>query len=123
MKTIGTCKECKWWGDSLSEECDHRQCMSGNFTGNLYDEKRTKEGLSYYHGVQTGPDFGCIHWEPKNPHRGSDFNEFINSNYPPRTADELRIEDLKRENDAAFARIKELSQMIVNLGYDPTKLP
>jgi hypothetical protein len=32
----------------------------------------------------------------------------------------LEIADLKRENNAAFQRIQELSAELVRLGYDPT---
>ena len=46
-----------------------------------------------------------------------------NPNYPSRTAQDLEIADLKRENNAAFEQIQKLSQMIVDLGYDPTQLP
>lgn len=41
-------------------------------------------------------------------------------NYPTRTAQDLEIADLKRENNAAFERIQELSEALFNLGYDPT---
>ena len=41
-------------------------------------------------------------------------------NYPLRTAHDLEIADLKRENNAAFDRIKELSEELVRLGVDPT---
>lgn len=43
-----------------------------------------------------------------------------NPNYPTRTAQDLEIADLKRENNAAFERIQELSAALVALGYDPT---
>jgi len=42
------------------------------------------------------------------------------ANYPPRTAKDLEIDDLKRENEAAYQRIQELSAELVRLGYDPT---
>ena len=42
------------------------------------------------------------------------------SNYPTRTAQDLEIADLKRENNAAFERIQELSAELVRLGFDPT---
>lgn len=43
-----------------------------------------------------------------------------NPNYPTRTAQDLEIADLKRENNAAFERIRELSEELVRLGVDPT---
>lgn len=42
-------------------------------------------------------------------------------NYPIRTAQDLEIADLKRENNAAFERIQELSEALFNLGYDPRR--
>lgn len=44
-------------------------------------------------------------------------------NYPAKSAQDLRIEDLERENEAAFQRIQELSRALVDLGFDPTQLP
>lgn len=41
-------------------------------------------------------------------------------NYPSLSKQDLRIADLERENDAAFEKIKELSEALVALGYDPT---
>lgn len=43
-------------------------------------------------------------------------------NYPTRSREELRIEDLERENDDAFLKIQQLSEALVSLGYDPTQL-
>lgn len=44
------------------------------------------------------------------------------SDYPNRTAQDLEIADLKRENNAAAERIQKLSQALCDLGYDPTQL-
>jgi hypothetical protein len=44
----------------------------------------------------------------------------LSDNYPTRTAQDLEIADLKRENNAAFQRIQELSDALYQLGYDPT---
>jgi hypothetical protein len=44
----------------------------------------------------------------------------FDDNYPTRTAQDLEIADLKRENNAAFERIQELSAELVRLGFDPT---
>ncbi len=46
--------------------------------------------------------------------------KMIEKNYEKMTAKDLLIADLKRENDSAFERIKELSAELVRLGYDPT---
>jgi len=41
-------------------------------------------------------------------------------NYMTRTKQDLEIANLKRENNAAFQRIHELSDALYQLGYDPT---
>ena len=43
--------------------------------------------------------------------------------YPVKSAQDLLIEDLRRENDAAFEKIEALSRALVDLGFDPTQLP
>jgi hypothetical protein len=47
--------------------------------------------------------------------------EFLD--YPIKSAADLRIEDLQRENDAALEKIEALSSALVDLGFDPTQLP
>jgi len=46
--------------------------------------------------------------------------EWINENYPAKSDLELKNEDLQRENDCAADEIVRLSDMIVELGFDPT---
>ena len=59
--------------------------------------------------------FGCIHWQGKpSP---------IRPGCPSKTQEQLRIEDLEAENDAALEKIAKLSLAIYELGYDPTQLP
>jgi hypothetical protein len=45
------------------------------------------------------------------------------SDYPTKSAQDLLIEDLRRENDAALEKIEQLSRALVDLGFDPTQLP
>ena len=45
-----------------------------------------------------------------------------NPNYPTKSAADLRIEDLERENDAAMEKIEQLSRALVDLGFDPTQI-
>jgi hypothetical protein len=65
-----TCKTCKWWGEIQKRygdgseyaacECpklDHR--YGGNDPDGAVDAEE-------YGGIFTGPDFGCIHHEPKD---------------------------------------------------------
>lgn len=40
--------------------------------------------------------------------------------YPFKSLQDRIIEDLRRENDAAFELIKDLSNALADLGYDPT---
>jgi len=49
-------------------------------------------------------------------------NELL-GNYPTKTAQDLIIEDLQRENDAALEKIQQLSRALFDLGFDPTQLP
>ena len=61
----GTCKDCKYWrpkelSHAVCHPCDHgkvgQEAADGIF----------EEGMTYYHErIHTGPDFGCIHFEPK----------------------------------------------------------
>lgn len=63
----------------------------------------------------TSPHFSCVHFGSRDKS-----HHFPSENYPTLTAQDLEIEGLKRENDAAFQRIQELSAEIARLGYDPT---
>jgi len=96
MKTIGTCKDCKWWNGQETSDGRIGIC---------------KVPIKARDGAWSPPDYGCIHWESKSKSL---------DNYPTKTKQDLEIEDLKRENDAAFQRIQELSNFLVSLGYDPT---
>lgn len=49
--------------------------------------------------------------------------EIAGLNYPTKSIQDLFIEDLQRENDAAFERIQKLSKALLELGFDPTQLP
>ena len=104
MGTCKECKECKWWKDcyesspEIYKTGDWGECGLAEFQVSL--------------GKKTMGGFGCIHWESKD--------DTHSANYPTRTAQDLEIADLKRENNAAFDRIKELSEELVRLGVDPT---
>jgi hypothetical protein len=66
------CKTCKWWGvnyvapppefpdTDLYRHCDHEKLSYPPSDGNdgAYD-------VECYGGIDTGPEFGCIHWEEK----------------------------------------------------------
>ena len=64
---VNTCKDCKWWRSTISGYCDNPKLDDtlGGTPGHL-------DG-SWNHGIhqlmsertQYGPDFGCIHHEPK----------------------------------------------------------
>ena len=111
MKTIGTCKECEWWvSPEEAYPCRVGSCVKMK---ELDDDESTKFCVPRSGGqLDTGEDFGCVHW------MGDEIPE--TPNYPTRTAQDLEIADLKRENNAAFERIQELSAELVRLGYDPT---
>ena len=98
MKTIGYCEGCKWWIPipimGNAGVCKHMEAM--------YD-------------FTTRKSYGCIHWEPKESRTSEHF--------PLKSEQDLKIEDLQRENDAAFLEIQRISRIIVGLGYDPTQKP
>tara|TARA_R110000737_G_C14539383_1_gene478699 strand:- start:143 stop:589 length:447 start_codon:yes stop_codon:yes gene_type:complete len=96
MKTIGTCSNCKWWKEKEV---------------NNYRIGVCRVPVKARDGAWSPPHYGCVFWEDK--HKPLD-------NYPIITDKDLTIADLKRENEAAFERIKELSIEMVLLGYDPT---
>jgi hypothetical protein len=50
-------------------------------------------------------------------------NPVMPRHYPVKSAQDLLIEDLRRENDAALEKIEQLSRALVDLGFDPTQLP
>lgn len=64
MKTIGTCKECKWWKNTNNS---HNACINRNLTD---DSFKKGDSLLVYEYCEGGeflprPDFGCIHWQIK----------------------------------------------------------
>jgi len=108
MKTIGTCENCEHWTDcaianpELYKPGEYGDCAKWNPVVNV---KRVTLGA-----------FGCIHWQDKG--RKPDL-----PNYPTKTPEQLRIETLERENDAAFEKICQLSKALAEFGIDPTQLP
>lgn len=69
MKTIGTCKDCKNWVIHPGSSCGVRICLSKKICESTTVESDAKDALTYeyYEGGrhEPGPDFGCIHWQPK----------------------------------------------------------
>ena len=96
MKTIGTCENCQFWNQADNEPFGTCETFENGFKMSTYQ------------------NFGCLAWKNR---RHANL-----PNYPSKTPAELRIEDLERENDAAFKRIEQLSRAMVALGYDPTQL-
>ena len=106
MKTIGRCENCNNWRDSIPVDSDIRKPVS---VGKC---KISDDKISL--GDWALSKFGCIYWEDNhNPH----------PDYPAKSVQDLRIEDLERENDAAFIKIQELSRALAAQGIDPTQLP
>ena len=65
------CRDCQYWRKLKEEEFG--DCSNNHF---IYDDvcgKTPQDGLGYtdYEGYSaqfwTGPDFGCIHFEPREP--------------------------------------------------------
>ena len=66
-----TCKTCKWWGDEDNFNGD-RSCSNTAFceddSNRGHDRARTDQCVYCYSeggGMDTGPDFGCIHHKEK----------------------------------------------------------
>lgn len=57
---MNTCKDCRWWYQSFFNFCEHEK-LSKEIAGES-DRAWCDDNLS---GIETGPDFGCIHWEEK----------------------------------------------------------
>lgn len=70
MKTIGTCKDCKWWKNEGGTFCESGNCAcASNKHSNKYPSGVHPMD---YGGIRVRPpyispghDFGCIHWEPR----------------------------------------------------------
>lgn len=116
MKTIGTCAKCKWWnkpsGFTTNGKCDNPLNKMSNHNPNGVSPQTNLRSLDATPYICPGYDFGCIHFDSLKHRKKKD--------YPSQTPQDLEIADLKRENNAAFDRIQELSQALVRLGYDPT---
>lgn len=71
---MNTCSTCKWWRESYRHEtkkstfkgCDCPKLKQGY--GNTSEDCASDEAIiedDEGWGIQTGPDFGCIHHEAK----------------------------------------------------------
>jgi hypothetical protein len=58
----GTCKDCKFWREPPTWQQPRWTQGSCQNLGEGADEMTDAEGWG---GVDTGPDFGCIHFEQK----------------------------------------------------------
>ncbi len=67
-----TCKDCKWWAtawwdgtpyplDAVHRICDHPKID----TPDVDDRDTLFSNADVDYGTTTGPDFGCIHFEPE----------------------------------------------------------
>lgn len=63
-----TCKTCKWWGHFLTRRGDGRCKMplhDPEVDPDLRGSNTMSGGTAGPATIWTGPDFGCIHHEPK----------------------------------------------------------
>ncbi len=73
--TIGKCKDCKYFEPDIGDEegfgsCSHpKHIYHECFTEETYpsDALLIYDAECYSAFIDVGPDFGCIHFEPKNP--------------------------------------------------------
>lgn len=75
---LETCKNCAWWWpnratmnknltlDPRYPHGAHWGCINPLLSMRI-GTKDSPSGLSSYEEVETGPDFGCIHWQVKEP--------------------------------------------------------
>lgn len=64
----GRCRTCKWWsGPVVEDEFNHgpARCthVKLSYPGGAIADGAVDVGG--YDGIETGPEFGCIHHEPK----------------------------------------------------------
>lgn len=64
MKTIGTCKDCKWWEKDEHWGDNVGICQSPKIADPAIDAQAF-QCTDKYEDILTGPDFGCVHWEEK----------------------------------------------------------
>lgn len=67
----GTCKECRWWdGPAEREQFNeggHAKCNHEKVSAHSDKHPDGAQDSEGYGGIFTGPDFGCIHFEAKEP--------------------------------------------------------
>lgn len=62
---MGTCKDCKHWGKEISQKDKpnlQRECLSFK-VGDCPDDDGLKDQYEEFYGIETGPDFGCVHFQ------------------------------------------------------------
>lgn len=61
-----TCKTCKYWGNVVEKQT--KQCYCYHPKIGRHDtfgkDQVSLENRGTATGIQTGPDFGCVHYEP-----------------------------------------------------------
>lgn len=62
-----TCKTCKWWGRAYTGFCDFVDSIPASTPEVLFQIDELAGDIVYgsHPGLRTGPDFGCIHHEPR----------------------------------------------------------
>ncbi len=64
-KGTNTCKDCKWWHRFPIGEILFTECMNGKMSKEVEGETDRLWVQDSCERIETGPDFGCIHFEPK----------------------------------------------------------
>jgi len=65
-KTIGTCKDCKFWGLLYEGVCDREQQIQTNKKSKFEIEVSALDDTDLSARLITGPDFGCVHFSVKD---------------------------------------------------------
>ena len=68
---MGRCKTCQWWkeyahGPHLCQCPKLCLWLIEGYRDNAGDDFATVECEGGFHAIETGPEFGCVHWEGKN---------------------------------------------------------
>jgi len=57
---MNTCKDCKWWDDEDSDS-HYKECVIIKNYIIVWMDRMA--GVDF---IETGPEFGCVHWEKKD---------------------------------------------------------
>lgn len=75
-RDLESCKTCKWWGEEAWDipHKQSRECENHDKIGETFEVKADVDTMVYSYNESgrfwTGPEFGCVHYEPKETANG-----------------------------------------------------